>query len=176
MINDDDNWEPDEDFHVQLKDPDTGDNLKGKDTRTRVTIIDDDKPGQISFEEIKGHIKALAAEKNTTCEIVLIRKNGCDGLVEVGYKTFDLCNTSHSAQADVDYVPKEGTVSFKHGVSKASIEIEIIGKPNDEERDEQFGLKLTSIEPKGAKLSKKSQMTVSITTDAEGKKKQEALA
>lgn len=49
VINDDDSWEPDEDFHVQLYE-DTGENgelieLKGKDTNTRVTIIDDDKPG-----------------------------------------------------------------------------------------------------------------------------------
>jgi hypothetical protein len=44
-INDDDNWEPDEDFFVQLMDPSTGQDLKGEDCRTRVTIIDDDKPG-----------------------------------------------------------------------------------------------------------------------------------
>jgi hypothetical protein len=44
-IYDDDNWEPDEDFFVQLKDADTGQNLHGQDTKTRVTIIDDDKPG-----------------------------------------------------------------------------------------------------------------------------------
>ena len=45
IINDDDNWEPDEDFFAQLYDPDTGADLIGQDTRTRVTIIDDDKPG-----------------------------------------------------------------------------------------------------------------------------------
>lgn len=103
IINDDDNWEPDEDFLVKLINPDTGENLKGKDTTTKVTIIDDDKPGQVAFEETKGHIKALAAEKNTTVEVVLTRKNGCDGLVEVGFETFDLCKTSHSAEAGVDY-------------------------------------------------------------------------
>ena len=56
------------------------------------------------------------------------------------------------------------------------IEIKIIGKPQEEERDEQFGLRLTSIEPEGAKLSKKSQMIITIITDIEVKKKQEALA
>lgn len=83
-INDDDNWEPDEDFFVQLKDPSSGENLTGKDTRTRVTIIDDDKPGQICFEETKT-IKALASEE--FCDIVLIRKNGSDGTVTVDYET-----------------------------------------------------------------------------------------
>jgi len=48
-INDDDNWEPDEDFFVQLYDASSGQELAGKDTRTRVTIIDDDKPGQLCF-------------------------------------------------------------------------------------------------------------------------------
>jgi len=61
-INDDDNWEPDEDFFVQLLDANTNADLVGKDTRTRVTIIDDDKPGQICFEETKA-IKAVASEK-----------------------------------------------------------------------------------------------------------------
>jgi hypothetical protein len=44
-IRDDDNWEPDEDFYVQLYDPNTMEELQGQDCRTRVTIIDDDKPG-----------------------------------------------------------------------------------------------------------------------------------
>lgn len=58
-IIDDEGWEPDEDFFVQLKHHETGENLTGKDTQTRVTIIDDDKPGQICFRESKT-IKALA--------------------------------------------------------------------------------------------------------------------
>lgn len=45
IINDDDNWEPDEDFFVQLLDANTNVELQGADTKTRVTIIDDDKPG-----------------------------------------------------------------------------------------------------------------------------------
>lgn len=45
IINDDDNLEPDEDFFAQLYDPVTSADLVGQDTRTRVTIIDDDKPG-----------------------------------------------------------------------------------------------------------------------------------
>jgi len=62
MIEDDENWEPDEDFYVKLIDPISNEHLKGKDTRTRVTIIDDDKPGQISFKDSSG-LKALASEE-----------------------------------------------------------------------------------------------------------------
>ena len=45
QIIDDDNWEPDRDFFVQLHDGSTQDALRGHDTRTRITIIDDDQPG-----------------------------------------------------------------------------------------------------------------------------------
>ena len=83
-IYDDDNWEPDEDFLIQLVDAETGERLPGMDTETRVTIIDDDKPGQIAFEETNV-IKALATQPH--CKINIIRKNGSDGEVQVEYQT-----------------------------------------------------------------------------------------
>lgn len=61
-INDDDDWEPDMDFYVQLFDPTSNEELVGQDTKTRVTIIDDDKPGQICFENSKG-IKVAPTEE-----------------------------------------------------------------------------------------------------------------
>jgi len=42
VIKDDDNWEPDRDFFVQLMDANTQQPLTGQDVRTRITIIDDD--------------------------------------------------------------------------------------------------------------------------------------
>jgi hypothetical protein len=86
-IFDDDSWEPDEDFLVQLYDAKTGQELNGKDTKTKVTIIDDDKPGQISFKEDK-IIKALASERHV--EVMLLRKNGSDGEVMVDFETIEL--------------------------------------------------------------------------------------
>lgn len=88
-INDDDNWEPDEDFWVQLYEPVDGpiENaplLKGGDTKTIVTIIDDDKPGSIAFEDSKP-IKAVASSGKA--EIKIVRKNGSDGKVTVDYET-----------------------------------------------------------------------------------------
>ena len=46
---DDNEWEPDEDFLIELYDVNTSNRLEGKDTQTRVTIIDDDEPGKIGF-------------------------------------------------------------------------------------------------------------------------------
>ena len=99
-ILDDDDWEPDEDFFVQLYDPATLEELIGKDTKTRVTIIDDDKPGQIYFEEQKG-IKALASEP--TCDVVILRKNGSDGVVTVDWTTVQLDDSEHTATPDIDF-------------------------------------------------------------------------
>jgi hypothetical protein len=94
-INDDDNWEPDEDFWVQLYEPsdpnsvpiENATKLEGGDTKTIVTIIDDDKPGSIAFEESKP-IKAIASTGKA--EIRIVRKNGSDGTVTVDYETVQL--------------------------------------------------------------------------------------
>ena len=78
---------------------------------TRVTIIDDDKPGQIYFGATK-NIKAIASEE--FCNIVLLRKNGSDGIVTVDYKTKPLDNSDETATPGVDYETKEDTVTFEH--------------------------------------------------------------
>lgn len=56
------------------------------------------------------------------------------------------------------------------------IEVEILEIKGEEVRDESFGIQLSNVSPAGAKLSKKSFQIVNIVTDAESKKKQEALA
>lgn len=93
-INDDENWEPDEDFYVQLYQTETEKELRGQDTKTRVTIIDDDKPGQIAYDESK-NIKAIASEGKA--DIIITRKNGSDGEVTVDYKTYSLSAEDHNA-------------------------------------------------------------------------------
>ena len=112
FINDDENWEPDEDFWVQLFSPDTQQELRGADTKTRVTIIDDDKPGQIQFEEQK-MIKAIASEGKV--DINVTRKNGSDGTVTVEYQTYSTAEEDHNAIEGEDYIAKQGTLVFKKG-------------------------------------------------------------
>jgi hypothetical protein len=117
-INDDDNWEPDEDFFAQLYDPETLEELHGADTKTRVTIIDDDKPGQICFENTKG-VKASASEE--FAEIVILRKNGSDGTVTVDYETKELDSTDQTATPGVDYESSKGTLVFGGGETQKTI-------------------------------------------------------
>jgi hypothetical protein len=47
---DNDEWEPDEEFTVELYELKTGYALKGKDTKCTITILDDDNPGILSFK------------------------------------------------------------------------------------------------------------------------------
>jgi solute carrier family 8 (sodium/calcium exchanger) len=176
-INDDDNWEPDEDFFVHLLDPNTGAELPGKDCKTRVTIIDDDKPGQLCFEETKV-IKAVAPEKDqkeSQVDVVILRKNGSDGEVTVKYETVQLDRTDNTATEGVDYDRAEGTLVFKQGETRGIIKVTIKARPDADMRDDSFGIQLSNITPDGAKLSKKSFMIINIVTDVEEKKKQEAL-
>jgi hypothetical protein len=82
-IIDDEGWEPDEDFYIDLLETEGDIRLDGADTSCRVTIIDDDKPGSIGFEQTKGNVLAVA---NTgKAEVVLIRKNGSDGVLTVEF-------------------------------------------------------------------------------------------
>ena len=71
-IVDDNEWEPDEDFLVELYDVNNQEKLPGKDTVTRVTIIDDDEPGHIGFH----NAKISAQSKNKELNVQLIRKHG----------------------------------------------------------------------------------------------------
>ena len=112
VIFDDDNWEPDEDFFCQLYGADEGQELLGRDTQTRITIIDDDKPGQIVFKEAKA-VQALAS--NEYADIVIDRKNGSDGVVTVDYATHMLDDTPHTATAGRDFEHAKGTLEFIGG-------------------------------------------------------------
>jgi len=171
-IEDDENWEPDEDFFIQLINPDTDDHLEGKDTRTRITIIDDDKPGQIAFKDQKA-IKAVASEGKV--EVEIIRKNGSDGIVTVEFETIQLDQSEHTATSGLDYEYTVGKLTFGPGETNQVITIKILDRPEVDVRDESFGLQLSNCKPEGAKLSKKAFCVINIVTDEETKKKQQAL-
>lgn len=169
VIKDDEDWEPDEDFLMQLYDADKDEELEGKDTTTRITIIDDDKPGAIYFKETK-NVQADAKEK--TVEVYVERRNGSDGTVTVDYKTSDLDDSGNTATAGKDYEEVGGTIEFKHGETEKHISIPILPRTDLEVRDESFLVQLSNVTPAGAKLSKKSYMVVNIVTDAKAKKQQ----
>ena len=175
-IVDDDEWEPDEDFYVELYDKGTGNRLVGEDVRTRVTILDDDKPGMLVFEEKKS-LRHPANERK--CVVVVNRVQGTDGTISVKYKTVEIDKTVNTATPGVDFIHTEGTLEFKHQHAKEEIEIMIPERPVVEgEKPHEggmFGVKLYEPHPAAVKVSKKDMLIVEIVQDAETKKQSEAL-
>lgn len=138
-IFDDDNWEPDEDFYVELYDLNTKAKLEGKDTSTTVTILDDDKPGVLAYKE-KGVHKHIATEPE--CRIAVQRLHAADGHIECKYKTIELSKSDRTATPGKDYIHKTGTLTFESGNQLQEIVIDIPQRNMDdkEERNEIFGV------------------------------------
>lgn len=146
--------------------------MDGADATTKVTIIDDDKPGQVGFAQTKGNVLCVAT--TGVAEVELTRTKGSDGVVRVEFETFMIDESEQTATENVDFVQKADYIEFADGETSGTIEIEILQKPEGEVRDEAFGVRLKKISPDGAKLSKKNMVIVQIITD-ENKKKQEQM-
>jgi len=78
-IVDDEEWNQDLDFAIELYDPSTeeSDILTGDDTRCTVTILDEDFPGIITFET--SEVSVIKGLKEV--DVVVKRENGCDGTI-----------------------------------------------------------------------------------------------
>lgn len=101
-IHDDDQWDPDKEFKVELFDPDTGARLSHLDTQTLVTIIDDDKPGFLAFEGKKTSVKHVRSEAE--CRVTVARTNGSDGKISCQYRTVQVSTVAaRSAVPGRDY-------------------------------------------------------------------------
>ena len=74
-IVDDPDWEPDEEFKVQLLDADTEEQLEGDDTECVVLILDEDQPGVIGFQETVLEV----SRKDKIAYVVIQRVGGSDG-------------------------------------------------------------------------------------------------
>ncbi len=72
---DDEFWNPDNDFFIELYDPNTGMRHQGDDTKCKVTILDEDQPGVLGFEE--RHIKVRRKDKKVFIKVV--RLDGSSG-------------------------------------------------------------------------------------------------
>lgn len=126
VIVNDDGYEPDKDFYVELYDlnDDNRARLPGSDTRTRVTIIDDDQPGYIGFEENSVQIK----REGDSAEIKLVRKKGSDGLVTCTLSTKELTDNINHAITGFDFKAIDGQViEFKAGETEQTVQIPILG-------------------------------------------------
>lgn len=109
-ILDDERWESDEEFYIELYDVkcDRGTAVLGKWSMVTITIIDDDDPGCLSFE--REYIEHDEDNHEGTVNVRVIRNHGSTGEISCKYKTED-----DTAVAPLDYVAVSDELVLKDG-------------------------------------------------------------
>eukprot|EP00347_Sterkiella_histriomuscorum_P010084 403338741 len=173
-IMDNEEWEPDEEFFVELYDYRTGYVLKGKDVKCSITIIDDDNPGALSF--VKAELGVMTTDYEA--RITVIRKNGCKGHVTCRFKTVEVEDKDKRAIPGIDYEKTEGVLEFKDSEITQDIRIKLLNKRQFDLDDYgyMFGLKIFDPQPKGiVKITMKDTCLVKLELDNEFQLRQESL-
>jgi solute carrier family 8 (sodium/calcium exchanger) len=127
-IVDDNAFEADEEFYVDLSEPKVDGQadgaVLGKWSTVTVVIIDDDLPGVLSFPE--EHVTFQEQVSDQVVQLTVNRADGCTGDVSCKYRLED-----DSAQEGIDYEKhyegEAGEIFFKNGELAATIEITIKG-------------------------------------------------
>lgn len=121
IINDN-QFENDCDFYVILKNATSGTSL-GDPSVTRITVVDDDEPGEFQFDAPH----AYADLSSGKVKLTVLREFGVDGKVTMEYSTINGTATGGaSLSKGVDYIAEtSGTLEFKHQETSKTIEIKI---------------------------------------------------
>lgn len=192
IVNDEE-WNPDMDFFIELFDPSQvgseKDQLSGKDTKCKVTILDEDKPGTIGFAETEVRV----ARSGKEVELIVVRTDGSDGRIQCVIKTEMIAGTSGAKEFD-HYLPIQSSLTFNHNDSETRHKITImpaedgdLGKgdnddegnlPEEEESEEEeqdlvFKVKLEEPSPEGVKIGSNNLCFVTIVGSDEHAKEQE---
>ncbi|KAM4722342.1 sodium/calcium exchanger 1-like [Rhinophrynus dorsalis] len=139
-IIDDDVFEEDEHFYVQLSNPRRARGLRegqgrvrlGTGRRATVTIFDDDHAGIFSFEA--GSMRV--SESVGTMRAKVVRGSGARGKVVIPYRT-----SEGTAKAGEDYLEVAGKVEFQNDETTRFIEIQIIDD-EEYEKNKNFFIEL----------------------------------
>ena len=122
---DDPDWEPDEEFFIRLLDEETQERLEGLDTECTVTIIDEDKPGSIGFQETE-----ISVRRKDQLHVVKVqRTNGSDGEISCMIRTLadkESVPGKEAAKEGTDFIPiKDYQIVFGPGIVEQQITIEM---------------------------------------------------
>jgi len=88
---DDNIWEPDKDFHIEICEGESGPRMIGDDTRCTVTILDEDQPGLIGFEAKTFKVR----RKDKFAYIKVVRTEGADGEISCWCRTQALTDAAN---------------------------------------------------------------------------------
>ena len=179
-VEDDDIWEEDKDFYVLICDEE-GNQLDGVDTKTKVTILDEDSPGVLSFEQTK--IKMRKQDQTTFVRV--LRENGADGEAKCTYRITEMEDAPYKAKEHEDFEPDTGEVIFEKNQTEQMIEVKLfqtadVPDQSDKSRDEEadggdgseeeavpkvFKIVIENAVPSGVKISRNSTCVVTIVPD-----------
>jgi solute carrier family 8 (sodium/calcium exchanger) len=158
-IVDDNEYEPDENFFIRIYIRDQkSQNICGGNVITEVTIINDDEPGEISFDDGK----LILSELSGMNKIKLSRKNGSDGQILLKYKI-----TPKMAEVGSDYNCVDGEIVFAHMEMVRFLDFEVLHNQaksgNNREVDIEFTI--DGFPECGVKYGLFRKTTVCIVTD-----------
>lgn len=157
IINDN-QFENDCDFYVILKNATSGTSL-GDPSVARITVVDDDEPGEFQFETPHAYADLSSGKMKVT----VLREYGVDGKVTMEYSTIDGTATGGSSLSkDVDYIQTSGTLEFKHQETSKTIEIKI-NKEAKGSKNFVVALKNPSL---GAKIGNRSAVVCHINKES----------
>ncbi|CAH1254459.1 SLC8A3 [Branchiostoma lanceolatum] len=122
IINDN-QYQADKDFYVILKSPSPGEDAAlGDPSVARVTIIDDDKPGNFVFEQPIYYGDSKTFKVTAT----VLRQNGADGNTSVEYTTMDgTAKGGPFSSPTLDYISNSGVLYFANGETTKQISINL---------------------------------------------------
>ncbi|XP_069821562.1 sodium/calcium exchanger 1-like isoform X4 [Dendropsophus ebraccatus] len=162
-IIDDDVFEEDEHFYVQLSNPRRARGVRdgpgrvrlGTGRRATVTIFDDDHAGIFSFES--GSMRV--SESIGTMRAKVVRGSGARGKVVIPYRT-----SEGTAKAGEDYLEVAGKVEFQNDETTRYIEIQIIDD-EEYEKNKNFFIELGEPEmQRGGKMKMEMNRQVQSET------------
>ncbi|XP_076443822.1 sodium/calcium exchanger 2-like isoform X2 [Babylonia areolata] len=156
IINDN-QYEADVDFYIILKNPTGGAGL-GDPSISRITIVDDDEPGEFLFEESHYH----ADMKSGKITVKVVREQGIDGKVSLEYSTINgTAVGGKTVGTAVDYVEAHGTLTFEHAETTKTITVDF-NKNAQGPKNFIIALRNPSI---GAKIGIRSAVVVHLNKD-----------
>ncbi len=112
---------------VEIYDTITKERMKGDDTECRVTILDDDCPGILSFE--KRHIYVNDKQKDVSIKI--LRTDGSSGVARCKCETEEMTQIANNAEQFKHYVPFDNELIFANTETEKVVKIDILGKTQD---------------------------------------------
>lgn len=191
-IHDNEEWQPDLDFYIELYDPKTSQKLAGDDTECKITILDEDFPGTLAFEQTD----IVAARNKEKVDVIIKRFDGTDGKISCMVRTEPLLVGTINYQNAIefeDYLPKHEKVEFNAGENEKIVPIYLVnervpqadqtkkefGMDGEQEKSEEvdteedasgpkFKVVLEKPEPEMVKISKKNTCIVELKNTASG--------